>query len=108
MTIDTMNDTQRRDLALLAELKPYLAHCLGLNHAINNPLAGIIGYAEYMLDDEEPLSEDQRHYVQQIMNCAERIRALIVALSEQKSALAEKFDLDSILEEFRSTGGGSH
>lgn len=108
MTTDTMNDTQRRDLAFLEHLKPYLAQCLGLNHEINNPLAGIIGYAEYMLDDEEPLSDDQRHYVQQIQNCAERIRSLIVALSERKSHLAEKFDLDSLLEEYRNEDNKSH
>lgn len=99
-----MTEAQRNDLELLVQAKPFLAHCLNLNHEINNPLAGIIGYAEYMLGDDEPLTKDQRHYVEQIMMCAERIRALIVTLSERKSNLAERFDLAAMLESFNNPG----
>ncbi len=104
MPTNTLNERQHRDLIVLQQLKPYLAECLSLNHEINNPLAGIIGYAEYMLDDDQPLTEDQRHYVGQIMKCAERIRALVATLSQQKAALAEKIDLEAALNEFRGTG----
>jgi signal transduction histidine kinase len=84
-------------------LKPYIAHCLSLNHDINNPLAGVIGYAEYMLEDDTPLTKDQRHYVQQILKCAERIKEHVDSLSDEKIALSEKVDMSSVAELYKGS-----
>jgi hypothetical protein len=42
-------ENSQEDLALFRALKPYIGHCLTLNHDLNNPLAGILGYAEFLL-----------------------------------------------------------
>ena len=84
------------DRELLDQLKPFLAYCLKVNHEINNPLAGIIGYTEYMLDDDDPLTDDQRHYVKQIMQCAERIQKIVSEMSSRKADLLSSVDLSDI------------
>lgn len=89
------------DLTLFRALKPYIGHCLTMNHDINNPLAGILGYAEFMLSEPETLSEDQQHQLQKILHCAERIKKLVEALCEEKIALAEKCDLRVITDAYK-------
>jgi signal transduction histidine kinase len=91
---DSQSDQSDRDL--LDQLKPFLAYCLKVNHEINNPLAGIIGYTEYMLDDDDPLTDDQRHYVKQIMQCAERIQKIVSEMSTRKADLLTSVDLSDI------------
>jgi signal transduction histidine kinase len=90
----------REELALWRALKPYIGRCLTLNHDINNPLAGIIGYGEFMLVDEASLSDDQRGYLTKIMQCAERIRKLVDDLCREKIELGEKIDLRAVSEAF--------
>ncbi|MFQ5453736.1 MAG: histidine kinase dimerization/phospho-acceptor domain-containing protein, partial [Candidatus Zixiibacteriota bacterium] len=41
------------ELEVYQAIKPYIAHCLTMNHEINNPLAGIIGYSEFLLEESE-------------------------------------------------------
>ncbi len=89
------------DLKLFQALKPYIGHCLTMNHDINNPLAGILGYAEFMLSEPETLSEDQQHQLQKILHCAERIKKLVEALCEEKIALSEQCDLRVITDAYK-------
>jgi signal transduction histidine kinase len=76
------------EASLLRALEPFLRSCLSLNHDINNPLAGIIGYAEFMADENFNLTQNQRNYIVQILECAERIQARIALLTEAKTALS--------------------
>jgi len=87
------------DLALFRALKPYIGHCLTLNHDLNNPLAGIMGYAEFLQNDKN-LTEDQKHSLSQITACAERMKNLIENLCTHKMELAEKMDLSVVTAAF--------
>ncbi len=89
----------RDEIALFRALKPFLGHCLTLNHDLNNPLAGILGYAEFLQSDSN-LTKDQRHSLDQIITCAERMRVLIEALCEEKIGLSEKLDMASITDAY--------
>ena len=94
-----MNDMQKTSLKnteaeeILALLKPFISRCLAINHDLNNSLAGIIGYTEFLLAEDEPLSENQREYIRQIMVCAERLEKEITALCNDKIELSGKINL---------------
>ncbi len=89
------------DIAIFNALKPYIGHCLTLNHDINNPLAGIIGYSEFLLEDSDQFSDTHREFIRQILECGERIKKLVEGLCEEKIALAEKIDLKSVTEAYK-------
>ncbi|MBK7140684.1 MAG: hypothetical protein IPH75_01230 [bacterium] len=91
------------DYAVWQTLKPYIGHCLTMNHDINNPLAGVLGYCEFMLmDDDFPPSH--RKHLEQIADCAERIKKLVEALCDDKIAMAEKIDLRKVTEAYQKIG----
>jgi signal transduction histidine kinase len=94
----SLSDELKEELALFRALKPYIAQCLNLNHELNNVLAGILGYTDFLMDESEGLSEDQKHYVQQISRCAERIQNTLMNLSDQKIELGQKLNLREIAE----------
>jgi signal transduction histidine kinase len=94
-------DEHKEELTVFRALKPYIGHCLTLNHDINNPLAGIIGYSEFLLEECDQLDETHRQYLEQILQCAERIKKLVDSLCEEKIALAEKVDLKSVTEVYK-------
>ncbi|HUV31609.1 MAG TPA: histidine kinase dimerization/phospho-acceptor domain-containing protein [Acidobacteriota bacterium] len=102
-----LGDELKEEIALYRVLKPYIARCLTLNHDINNPLAGIIGYVEYILMDEDKISPGHQQSLQQIMKCAERIKALVDELHDEKIALNEKVDLSSVLDTYGNAAGKS-
>lgn len=87
---------------LLEKLKPLIRRCLYLNHDINNPLTGIIGYAEFLLAGDEPLTASQKESLTQIAQCAERIEKEINDLCELKIKLSEEIDITGIFPDDRS------
>ena len=95
-TSATLTEEQKKELDLIEQLKPYLGHCLTLNHDLNNPLAGIIGYTEFLQGESDQLSDEHKEFVDQIMTCAERMRRVLDNLSEEKIALSTKLDLSEI------------
>ena len=96
-----IDDQLRQEIALFRAIKPYLGHCLNLNHDLNNPLAGVIGYAEFLLLDEDELTEDQKNSIQQILSCGERMKALLESLCIEKISLSEKIDLESVVKTYK-------
>jgi signal transduction histidine kinase len=88
------------DYAVWQALKPYIGHCLSMNHDINNPLAGVLGYCEFMLLEDD-LSPTQRKHLEQISECAERIKKLVETLCDDKIALVEKIDLRNVSEAYQ-------
>jgi signal transduction histidine kinase len=92
----------KEELAVCRALKPYIGHCLTLNHDINNPLAGIIGYGEVLMEESGQLDEKQKGYLRQVLECAERIKKLVEDLCEEKIALAEGVDLKSVTEAYKN------
>ena len=93
----TLTKEQKKELDLIERLKPYLGHCLTLNHDLNNPLAGIIGYAEFLQEESDQLSDEHKEFVDQIMTCAERMRGVLENLSEEKIALSAELDLSEVV-----------
>lgn len=81
------------DLDIHEDLKPFVLKCLTLNHELNNPLAGIIGYCEFLIEEAGNLTDDQIQYLQRIETCAERIQDSLKKLSEEKMKLDEKINL---------------
>ena len=96
-TSATLTEEQKRELDLIERLKPYLGHCLTLNHNLNNPLAGIIGYTEFLREESDQLSNEHKEFVDQIMQCAERMRRVLDNLCEEKIALSAELDLSEII-----------
>jgi len=89
-------DSIQREITAFRSVRPFLMRCFSLNHDINNPLAGIIGYAEVLVEDGEPLTDEQRVGLGHILQCAERIRSLVNQLSEEKARLMADDLLDSL------------
>jgi signal transduction histidine kinase len=94
-------ETLTEDYAIWLKLKPYIGHCLSMNHDLNNPLAGILGYCEFMLTDDDSLTATQRKHLQLINKCAERMKLQIEALCEEKIALSEGLDLRAITDAYK-------
>ncbi len=72
----------------------------GVAHEINNPLTGIIGMAEILLEEE---SAENKDYVKDVMNCAQRIGEIVKGLKSYSRAAREGehslVDLNEVLEE---------
>ncbi len=81
-------------------LKPYIGHCLILNHELNNPLTGIIGYSEFLIDDES-VPDNLRSSLKQILKSAERMKKLIDYLCVEKIELETKLDLSTVIDDFQ-------
>ena len=92
----------KEERAVLRALKPYIGHCLTLNHDINNPLAGVIGYGELLMEESGQLDETQKGYLRQVLQCGERIKKLVEDLCVEKIALAEGIDLKSVTEAYKN------
>lgn len=88
------------DQALFELLKPLLAHCLNLNHDLNNPLSGVVGYGELLLEETEDWTQSQRETLQSMLACAERMRRILDDLSERKIELSQQVDLRAVMERF--------
>jgi signal transduction histidine kinase/CheY-like chemotaxis protein len=72
----------------------------GVAHEINNPLTGIMGFAELMLQSKE-ISPNQREDVQSILEQSQRCRRIVQNLlqfSRRKKGTCETVDLGALLE----------
>lgn len=96
----TITEEERKELELFQQLKPYLHYCLTLNHDLNNPLAGIIGYSEFLLDESNALPPEQLEYVKRIIVCAERMEKLIGKMCEVKSKVGVNLNLREITDQY--------
>jgi signal transduction histidine kinase len=101
-----ISEDLKKEIALFRALRPFLGQCLTLNHDLNNPLAGILGYAEFLQADKN-LTDDQRKSLDQIVTCAERMRKLIEDLCEQKISLSGKVDMEAVTETLAEATGKS-
>ena len=99
-TSSASDEELAKELVAFRILRPYIAHCLSLNHDVNNALAGVVGYCEFLLLDEDNLDEKQLSYVQKIMLSANRIEKMIEELCKAKMALREKVDLKALLDQY--------
>ncbi len=96
-----ISDDLKQEIAIYRKLKPIIGQCLTLNHDINNPLAGILGFAEFMQEGAAEMSDDQREHLRRIVQCAEMIRKLVNIISDKKAELAEELDMETVITDFR-------
>lgn len=90
----------RQELRCYLALKPYIAHCIAMNHDLNNPLAGIIGYSELMIEDSATPPEI-REQLKQILTCALRIHYFVDQLCLEKIEQNQKISLKDLEELYR-------
>lgn len=96
-----ISEQLRQEIMLVRAMRPLLSACFTLNHDLNNTLAGILGYCEILQEAGSSLSEEDRRHVGVIADCAERMRAVITNLSNQKLALGDQYDLRLLGEQLR-------
>jgi len=81
----------------IGDISPYV---FALEHEIDNPLGGILGYAHAILDEEDPLKI--RIYSQEIVDAASSVIDLLNSLSRNYSSQVsyenEEIDLNHIIE----------
>lgn len=98
----TPSSVSDEEIAVYRALKPYLARCLRLNHDVNNALAAVIGYADFLLEEGKDLSDTHRRFLQQIMQAAEKIQQLVEDLCDEKIAAAQSIDLNALTTVFEN------
>lgn len=98
-TTAVRNAADLTDRELLALLKPFVAYTLRLNHDLNNPLAGILGYGELLVAESDQLSPGQQECLEKMMEAAERMKDILESFCEEKRKLAEQIDVISLQEE---------
>lgn len=91
------------DYMLWQQLRPYIGHCLTLNHEVNNALTSLLGYIDLMLVDRSSLTADQIDHLENIQTAALRIKAAAEQLSSEKITLSEEIDLRSVIEAYTRT-----
>ncbi len=96
ITAKNESEELEKELSIYRALKPYIGKCLTLNHDLNNPLAGIIGYGEFLMEEATELTDEQRGFLKQILTCAARMEKIVTDLSDHKIQLSEKIDLSSV------------
>ena len=97
----SLTEKQQEDLKIFNALKPYLKDCLNLNHELNNPLSGIMGFTEFLLEESDQLSPEHREFINQISKCADRMHQVLNILCEKKIALSAKVDVCRVIEKYQ-------
>ena len=90
------------EFELFCQVKPLIGECLRLNHDLNNPLAGVIGYTELMLSNDRDLTDNQKELLGKILSSAEKMKYLIEDLCNKKIGMGRTIDLQEIEKTFRS------
>jgi len=98
---EILTDEIKQELEIYQALKPFLARCLDLNHDINNPLTGIIGFCEFLMEDADSFNDEQNEFISNIVTCSEKIQKHVEELCDTKIAMNEKIDLKSFIEKNR-------
>jgi hypothetical protein len=102
---NTSGDDPATDYAVWQKLRPYIGHCLTLNHEINNALTGLLGYIDLMLLTRDDLSPDQIEYLESIQSAAQKIKSATEQLSREKIELSEEIDLRPVIEAYNRIAG---
>lgn len=99
MAVDLKKISQE-EMELFIRLKPLIGECLKLNHNLNNPLAGVVGYSELLLSGDEELSENQKNMVNKIMGSAIKMQELLEDLCDKKINAGNVIDREEIARVF--------
>ncbi|UCG63051.1 MAG: hypothetical protein JSV52_07155 [Candidatus Zixiibacteriota bacterium] len=91
-----MTHNQKGAQGINQAVLPILRRCLALSKELNNPVAGIVGYCEFLLDTSESLTAGQRLSIEEIRDFAVKIQTTLEELAAEKAALAKKIDITAL------------
>ena len=91
-----------QEFELYQKLKPYIGHCMILNHELNNPLTGIIGFGEFLVEDDD-VPESTKKSVRMILKSAEKMQKLIEALCADKIELDAQINLAEVIDSYKKS-----
>lgn len=80
----------------IEELKRFAAALITLNHDLNNPLAGIVGYLELAMTGKEPIPPDANEMLKNVQRSAELMEKVIQQLTQAKRRLQSSVDISAI------------
>ncbi len=78
-------------------LKEFFSAQFELNHDLNNPLAGVVGYLELALTGKESIPERPKELLLNVQKCANRMDELIQEFVKSKRRLQEAVDLSDVI-----------
>ena len=93
-----MSEDEKGAYRVGVALLPLLRRCLSLNRELNKPVAGIVGYCQFLLDDKNRLQPEQRLSVDEIRDCAIKIQTILEEIAAEKANLAKEVDLGTFEE----------
>ena len=80
----------------IAELKKYVAATLSLNHDLNNPLAGVMGFLELALVHKDKMEPKAYELLKLIEKSAVKLNECLIEFTEEKHKMRSKVDLSSL------------
>jgi len=93
------NESDHEPAELLRKLKPFIRKCASIHHDLNNPLAGVLGYTEFILSDPDNLTDELKKDLAQIDKCANKMKGIIEDVAIAKGQLLDEIGPEA-LEEF--------
>lgn len=79
-----------------AELQRFVKELFTLNHDLNNPLAGVVGYTELALSDPDSLPENIVDYLEKVQKSAGMMQEIIARCAEAKYHLQTQVDVTAL------------
>lgn len=77
----------------------FAAKLMNLNHDLNNPLAGVIGYLELAMSSDEGVHEEVKSLLESAQLAADMMNDLIKKLTEAKCVLLKEVDFSELLKD---------
>lgn len=107
LKVEELEDTNKRLVAMqrhmiqLEKMQALSVIVRGVTHELNNPLTGIFGYAQLLLENM-PASDPRREDVAEIEACAKRCKSIISRLSKfarQERGAGRLINVNRLIEE---------
>ncbi|MBN4072372.1 hypothetical protein JYU03_00465 [bacterium AH-315-F03] len=80
----------------ITRLKEFVRELYTLNHDLNNPLAGVIGYTELATSEPDILPTHIVDYLGKVQLSAAKLEAVIARASQAKYSLQEHVDVTEL------------
>ena len=82
----------------IAELRNYVAATLNLNHDLNNPLAGIMGFLELALGHKDEMEPKVFELLELVKKSAVKLNERLLKFTEEKRRMKSKVDISALEE----------
>lgn len=93
-------DITAEEISEWQTMRPFVARALTLNHELAGPLAGILGYLEFLSGETKNLTDEQKQYLDNIVECTESMCGKLERFGNQKAALSEELDIRALVEKY--------